>query len=142
MHTNKNTRRSELHCLMNIFPRLWTASHLSLCHTMWSVLITLMVFTQSVKSISQYDELRLNAPPVPLALEPLRWGAVSPAGWLRDWAEAARYGAGSPTNATFANIKAHDYPPFKIPPECQLSVDGWRHGRPCSLAFYDEVRKP
>ena len=53
-------------------------------------------------------------------------------------AAAARHGAGSPTNSAFAHIKAHGYPPFAIPSECAVSVDGWQKGRPCSLAFYDE----
>jgi hypothetical protein len=81
---------------------------------------------------------RVNRPPKPFQLEPLRWGQVQANGWIRDWAEAAARGAGSPKHAMFANIKAFDYPPFHIPPECQLSVDGWKNGRPCSLAFFDE----
>jgi len=92
----------------------------------------------SLADLATADPLRVNKPPVPSALEPMRWGAVQPAGWLRDWALAARHGAGSPTAAAFARIKAHGYPPFKIPAECRLSVDGWRHGRAFSLAFYDE----
>lgn len=86
-----------------------------------------------------FDPHRANRPQVPFALEPVQWGSVQPQGWLREWAEAARHGAGSPETAPFARIKAHGYPPFTIPPECQLSVDGWKDGRPCSLAFYDEV---
>eukprot|EP00663_Eupelagonemidae_sp_cell21sb_P002917 gene2918-biopygen1639 len=34
--------------------------------------------------------MRVNPPVVPFALQPLRWGAVSPLGWLRDWAVAGR----------------------------------------------------
>eukprot|EP00040_Diaphanoeca_grandis_P010510 m.53816 g.53816 ORF g.53816 m.53816 type:complete len:675 (-) comp21826_c0_seq1:383-2407(-) len=81
---------------------------------------------------------RVVEPPTPFALNPLQWGDVQTSGWISDWATSARHGAGSPENAPFAKIKAHDYPPFHIPVDCQLSVDGWKNGRPCSLAFYDE----
>ena len=51
------------------------------------------------------DSARVNPPLVPFALEPLRWGAVSPRGWLRDWVLAARNGLGSPEHAPFAHVR-------------------------------------
>jgi hypothetical protein len=64
------------------------------------------------------DSLRVNAPPVPYALEPLRWGSVRPAGWLLEWASLLREGSGSPKCSAFATLKPQGH-----------SVDGWRGGR-------------
>eukprot|EP00040_Diaphanoeca_grandis_P000149 m.14498 g.14498 ORF g.14498 m.14498 type:complete len:723 (-) comp10170_c0_seq1:354-2522(-) len=73
------------------------------------------------------DPLRVNAPGVPYALKPLRWGTVNPNGWILDWANAAKDGAVSPTKAAFATLTVEGKP-----------VDGWLHGRPDVGGFWDE----
>jgi hypothetical protein len=69
--------------------------------------------------------MRVNNPKVPFALLPLRWGSVTPRGWLKDWALAARYGAVSPEKAVFAKLNSG-------------ATDGWLHGRPHIGGFWDE----
>ena len=73
------------------------------------------------------DPLRVNQPKVPFALEPLRWGTVSPRGWLLEWATALSHGSGSPKCSAFATTKPNGH-----------SVDGWRGGRPNFGGFWDE----
>ena len=73
------------------------------------------------------DSRRVNAPKIPFALEPLQWGKVRPAGWLKEWAEALAKGSGSSTCSAFATIKPDGH-----------SVDGWRGGRPNFGGFWDE----
>ena len=93
------------------------------------------------------DQRRVNAPLVPFALEPLRWGSVSPGGWLLDWALAARHGAASPEHAAFHTVLVypHGAPLGLAGQPCKaqdhgscVPVDGWRDGRPASDFFWDE----
>ena len=90
----------------------------------WGRLILWMLATISA---TQFDPRRVNDPVVPYGLQPLQWGAVSPRGWLREWALAARRGSSSPTAAAFATVKPSGH-----------TVDGWRDGRPAFGGFWDE----
>ena len=81
----------------------------------------------AASSATQFDPRRVNDPVVPYGLQPLQWGAVSPRGWLREWALAARHGSSSPVAAAFATVKPAGH-----------SVDGWRDGRPGFGGFWDE----
>jgi hypothetical protein len=74
---------------------------------------------------SIHDPRRKNQPKVAFALQPLQWGSVTPQGWIREWAQAARNGAVSPTKAAFATLQ-------------DGKVDGWRNGRPAEGGFWDE----
>ena len=69
------------------------------------LLIAAVVAASPARGQAPGDSLRVNAPRVPFALEPLRWGAVTPRGWLRDWVLAARNGLGSPEHAPFAHVR-------------------------------------
>ena len=75
-----------------------------------------------------HDPLRVNQPNQPFGLQPLQWGAVTPQGWLRDWAMAAANGAASPTAAAFATLNDGYGDGF------------WAHGhgRPSIGGFWDE----
>jgi hypothetical protein len=78
---------------------------------------------------SVHDPRRKNQPKVPYALQPLQWGSVTPQGWIREWAQAARNGAVSPTKAAFATLQdGHGH----------FLGDGWRNGRPQEGGFWDE----
>ena len=92
-----------------------------------------------------HDGRRVNAPLVPYALSPLRWGTVRPSGWMKDWALAARHGAASPERAAFAHVLTQK----NGKPSCNTTLhpgpaadcgtaDGWRDGRPASADFWDE----
>jgi hypothetical protein len=102
------------------------------------IMLHVLLLPPLLSAASAHDGRRVNGPQVPFALEPLQWGQVTASGWIKDWALAARHGAGSPEHAAFANVKATSYPPFTIPPDCATSVDGWKDGRPCNIAFWDE----
>lgn len=121
------------------------------------------------------DPLRVNQPLIPYALEPLRcerhrtrvadarypsrrrpsslralcWagGSVraSGAGWLRDWALAARDGLGSPEHAAFAHITNETPGVFHSHGgggtgsigtlDGAHGVNGWRDGRPAAAGL-------
>lgn len=90
------------------------------------------------------DSRRVNPPVVPYALEPLRWGAVTPTGWVLDWALAARHGLTSPTNGPFAHVNNADKNVYHsgnhpIGNDVDGGVDGWLLGRPDANGFWDEV---
>jgi hypothetical protein len=94
------------------------------------------------------DKPRINPPLVPYALEPLRWGSVTPGGWIKDWATAARNGLGSPVHAPFARLNNRSICAASEAPGCSGGgkigndvdggIDGWRDGRPASTGFWDE----
>ena len=91
------------------------------------LLIAAVVAASPARGQAPGDSLRVNAPRVPFALEPLRWGAVTPRGWLREWATALSRGSGSPKCSAFAVTKVNGH-----------SVDGWKDGRPSFGGFWDE----
>ena len=91
------------------------------------LLATATATPSAAPAAAPHDSLRVNGPRVPYGLQPLRWGAVQPQGWLRQWAVALSRGAGSPKCSAFATLDLEGG-----------SVDGWKDGRPSFGGFWDE----
>ena len=91
------------------------------------LLATATATPSAAPAAAPHDSLRVNGPRVPFGLQPLRWGAVQPQGWLRQWAVALSRGAGSPKCSAFATLDLEGG-----------SVDGWKDGRPSFGGFWDE----
>ena len=112
-------------------------------------LVLALPLATAALELASADARRVNAPLIPNALHPLRWGSVQPAGWLRDWALAARHGAASPERAAFHSVRPYPHGAadgLAGQPGCVGSsngllcqtADGWRDGRPASDFFWDE----
>lgn len=68
---------------------------------------------------AEVDPARARDPVPGWELVPLRWGSVRPAGWILDWADAARRGAVSPERSWFAAGTG-----------ANGRSNGWQGGRP------------